>query len=159
MLLRDSGIERLPAFFRSLRRREPAAHVAPIGRDQAAVIAPQRAGSIPATDRALMATQIPLDRAVASQDKRRAQLEAEHMAEPYIKGLRAGDYAYRVLKAGFDELCEEAAIDPISDRRFARLLQEHGGKRYRCNYPKTTMYTMPRRRAAARPAASMEARC
>lgn len=145
---------------RLLRRGESI----PSRRDQAACGAgANEAPTLPApaaSEQALRAAIKPVGRAEAAQDKRRNQLAVDSLAAAWIKEIKGGHYAYRCLKDAFDAVCDRAALDAVSDHRFARLLQHHGGEKYRCNYPKTTMYKMPRRRAKARSVeASQEMRC
>jgi hypothetical protein len=89
------------------------------------------------------------DRAASAQEKRRGEIRADELFRFWISHIGAGEYAYRVLKAEFDEMCAEASIAPVSDRQMALWLQAHGGVKYRTGKQKITMYTMPRRKRAA----------
>ncbi len=87
------------------------------------------------------------------QPKPRPKLTAETLAESYIGSLRPGSHVYRVMKDAFDGICEEAEIEPISDKRFATWVQAYGGVRYRVKrdgVPNVTMYEIaPRRHQTA----------
>ena len=79
-------------------------------------------------------------------------ISAKALADSYLNGLAAADFAYRLLKNEFDELCEQAEITPVSDKRFASWLADHGCRRYRDGWPKVTMYQIrhePRQLRAA----------
>jgi hypothetical protein len=152
----DNFFSLLQRTSRSKRQQGSTPEAATGRRVQAPVATTPAPDAIEAAKRALNEVSEPLQRAVSGQDKRRNQLEAERLAGLWIRAQRGGDYAYRVLKDGFDRHCEDAGLDPVSDHMFPRWLQAHGGQRYRCNYPKVTMYKLPRRRAPARSAAFSE---
>lgn len=148
MALRENVTEVFSGILRRPRKCAGVAGELQSRRDAAPENPPAAQGSTPAAERALKAPAKPVAKAQAGQDLRRAQIAAEDLADLYIKALRPGHYAYRVLKDEFDVMCEDAGIDPISDHRFAKWLTARGGKRYRCNYPKTTMYELPGRASA-----------
>jgi hypothetical protein len=121
--------------------------------------APAPACDLTGPNRASWAPPEPSSRAEDGQYKRRSHLQAQKLADTHIPAIRGGHYAYRVLKDDFDQACYRAGLVAVSDKCFAGWLQAHGGRKYRCNYPKTTMYQMPRRRSARRQEATQELRC
>lgn len=125
----------------------------------AAEAAPASSGVLMPAGRAGKRPPANVAAASAAQDKRRNDLEAENMAQGWIRALRRGDYAYRVLKDQFDRDSEEVGLNPVSDHRFARWLAAAGGERYRCHTEKTVMYKMPRRRVAASSGERARANC
>jgi hypothetical protein len=81
-------------------------------------------------------------------EAQRQRLAAEALAESYINSLRKCDYAFRLLKDEYDELCEQAEMDTVSDKQFAHWLRDRGQKKYREGYPKVTMYKIAPGRVA-----------
>lgn len=131
----------------------------PFRRDKAPDEPPASPCVLTAPDRALYPGTDPVSRAAEGQDKRRNLLYAERLAKEHLARVRGGHYAYRVLKSDFDALCALYNLAPVSDKFFAKWLAAAGGERYRCNYPKTTMYKMPRKRRSARADKAVEMRC
>jgi hypothetical protein len=80
----------------------------------------------------------------------RLVLSAEDLVDNYINSLVRGDYAFRMLKGEFDELCADAAIAPVSDKQLAHWLLARGHRKWREGGEKVTMYRIaPARRARA----------
>lgn len=101
-------------------------------------------------ERVLTCPQTLPERAQFSQDNQRNRVYVERMATDFIRELKGGHYAFRVLKSQFDQLCEQSAVDPVSDHLFARWLTAHKCRKYRdSGRDKLTMYQVPRRRSAS----------
>lgn len=143
----------ITAFFSRFCGSRPRPEPAPPAPDAPAPIAPI-AGSVRrgSAKPARPARAIANFDAREAQDRRRNVIEVEKLARIFIGQLRASHYAYRALKDEFDRLCDDSALHPVTDRRFAAWLQEAGGLRYRADYPKVTMYRFGRRCDAARSA-------
>lgn len=142
MALHETG-QAVSAFwhkFRNTRRRDPSetapAVATTIGRD------PEPGRNLRAISRDVAAHQ---------QASRRQVITAESLLDCYINALRRGDYAFRLLKDEFDEICTEAEIALVSDKRLAHWLRDRGHRKYRDGWPKVTMYKIApvRRKAAA----------
>lgn len=118
------------------------------------------AASLPAApERVLTRPKTLPERAQFGQDNQRNRLHVEKMAAEYIRDLKGGHYAYRVIKSDFDKRCELVAVDPVSDHLFARWLTANKCRKYRASGPdKITMYQVPRR-PSARVSRGEEMRC
>jgi hypothetical protein len=137
----DAATNPVSAFWssiRGMRRRDPAAAPAPAP-------CPMRRDAEPGR----RMPGIRRDVAESQQATRRQVITAEGLLDSYIKSLRPADYAFRLLKDEFDELCAEAEIAPVSDKRVAHWLRDRGHKRYRDGWPKVTMYKIGRSRRKA----------